>query len=504
MTDYDAIVIGAGNGGLTAAASLAKAGASVLLLERHNIPGGAATSFCRGRFEFEVALHQLSGIGSSEYPGPLRGLLDRIGVMDKLEFVEMDDLYRIVVQSENFDLTLRPDIKEVVRELQLRFPSEKEAIADFFNFVYRFFSEVIGVYYMQDPETSPEKYPLYFKYALKSTQQVLDEFFKEPLLKTAVSPYWTYIGLPPKKMNFSDMAAMFFGFCEFKPYHLKGGSMALSSALAEVVTENGGTIQYNCGARKIIIEEGRVRGVVTDMGEEITCRYIVSNASKITTYVDLIGSEHIPESTMKELKQSRISQAGFILYMGLDCEPETVGITESTNFLMGNTDEDAAFERMKELDISSQDALVLSCYDLRDKEFSPEGASQVALVTLKYGQPWLKIPPDEYYDTKFKCADQMLKVIEPLYPDLRKHIEEIEVATPITCMRYLGHPTGAIYGFEHHIKDSDHFIANRSEIKGLYGAGGWVGLCGFQPTLESGVKAARSIKREIKKAEEVA
>ena len=72
MKDYDAIVIGAGNGGLTAALTLSRRGRKVLLLERHNIPGGCATSFCRGRFEFEVALHQLSGIGLESNPGPLR------------------------------------------------------------------------------------------------------------------------------------------------------------------------------------------------------------------------------------------------------------------------------------------------------------------------------------------------------------------------------------------------------------------------------------------------
>ena len=64
MPDYDVVVIGAGNGGLTSAVSLAGKGLKVLLLERHNIPGGCATSFVRGRFEFEVALHQLSGMGT--------------------------------------------------------------------------------------------------------------------------------------------------------------------------------------------------------------------------------------------------------------------------------------------------------------------------------------------------------------------------------------------------------------------------------------------------------
>lgn len=56
---YDAVVIGAGNGGLTAAARLAKEGKRVALLEQHNMPGGFATSFVRGRFEFEPSLHEL-------------------------------------------------------------------------------------------------------------------------------------------------------------------------------------------------------------------------------------------------------------------------------------------------------------------------------------------------------------------------------------------------------------------------------------------------------------
>ena len=59
MPQYDAIIIGAGNGGLSAALTLAQAGKKVAVFEKHNIPGGCGTSFCRGRFEFEVALPKL-------------------------------------------------------------------------------------------------------------------------------------------------------------------------------------------------------------------------------------------------------------------------------------------------------------------------------------------------------------------------------------------------------------------------------------------------------------
>ena len=96
MPDYEAVVIGAGNGGLTAATTLAKSGVKTLLLEQHNVPGGCATSFVRGRFEFEVALHQLSGLGNENNPGPLHATFAKLGILDKLELVEEHDISGLV------------------------------------------------------------------------------------------------------------------------------------------------------------------------------------------------------------------------------------------------------------------------------------------------------------------------------------------------------------------------------------------------------------------------
>ncbi|MDD6276059.1 MAG: FAD-dependent oxidoreductase [Clostridia bacterium] len=73
MKTYDVIVIGAGNAGLTATLELLTKGKKVLLIEQHNIPGGCATSFCRGRFEIEPSLHELCGVGSAENPAAVPG-----------------------------------------------------------------------------------------------------------------------------------------------------------------------------------------------------------------------------------------------------------------------------------------------------------------------------------------------------------------------------------------------------------------------------------------------
>jgi phytoene dehydrogenase-like protein len=496
MADYDVIVIGAGNGGLTAAATLAKSGVRVLLLERHNIPGGCATSFCRGRFEFEVSLHQLSGLGTAQQPGPLRVVLNSLGVLDKLEFVQMKDLYRIM-GPDNLDIVLPADRAGTVNVLQKRFPDEKEAISRFFDLVYKFFNEVIGAFYLKDPDVSREKYPLYFKYAFKSAKSVIDEYFKDPLLKLALGIYWSYMGLPPRLLSFSDYAALYFAYMEFKPYHIKGGSQALSNAIIDSFLASGGEVRFNCAVEKIVVKEGAVKAVVTEHGDEISAGYIVSNASPITTFVDMIGTEHFPASLMDSMRGSTVSTSFITIFAGLGCEPETVGITETTNFICASTDMERQYELSKTLDCD-ESSLILSCYDKSDPDFSPAGACQVAIVAMKYAEPWLRVPAGEYYREKYRCADAMLRSVERHFPGLRDNIEEIEVATPLTHMRFLGQPGGSPYGFDHHLKDSAFFMPHKLPIKGLYGAGAWYGEPGYQPTLTSGTRAARSILKEMK------
>ena len=493
MSKYDAVVIGAGNGGLAAAAKLAQGGLNVLLLERHNIPGGAATSFCRGRFEFEVALHQLSGLGTPEKPGLLRLELDKLGVMEDLEFVEISDLYHVAT-SDGFRITLKTDRDETIAVLKDRFPHEKKGIQGYFDLLASFANDMIGTFIFRDPEASRQKYPNLYKYALRNSKEILDQYFSDPLLKAILSVYWGYIGVPPTRLAFAYLAMVLYQYMEFKPYHVKGGSQALSNAILNKFISNGGTAHFNCGVKKILVHDGQIKGVVTDHDDEISTEYIVSNASPIATYTQLIGTEHLPEDASIEMKSRNLSTSAFTMFVGFDCEPEQLGISESTNFLMKSTDiSDSLLDRMNQLDIQDE-LMVLSCYDVSDPDFSPPGTCQANIVTLKYGEPWLRIPPQQYYDQKFHCAEALLQRVYEIYPEAKNHIEEVEVGTPLTHMRYLGHPLGAIYGYEMLTKDSLFFQPGRySPIQGLSFAGGWAGDNGFEPTLRSGIAAAKSI-----------
>jgi prolycopene isomerase len=496
MPDYDVVVIGAGNGGLTAALTLAKAGRKVLLLERHNVPGGCATSFVRGRFEFEVALHQLSGMGSPEKPGPLRAILGDMGVLDKLEFVEMENLYRVVFPG-TFDITLKAEHEEVIKELQKRFPKESDAIRRFFDLIYEFSMQLIQGLFFHDPEISKEKYPLYFKYAFKNTQDILDKYFENPLLKSVISVYWGYVGVPPSRMPFGDFAIMLFAYIEFKPYHLKGGSQALSNALLDSFLQAGGEARFSCSAKKIMVKDGAVSGVITEYGDLVSSRYVVSNASTIQTYIDLIDRDEVPGSQLEEFRTSSIGPSAFTVYLGLDCEPAELGIRETTNFITTTTDADKAFSYWRTLE--KQGWALLTCYDVCDPDFSPPGTCQAAIVMLQYADPWYAVPAHQYAETKYRYAEGVIDLAERVFPGIRDHIEEAEAASPLTHLRYLGHPGGAIYGLDQFAKDSPFFLSNRSPIQGLYFAGAWVGSGGFQPTLTSGRSTARTILKQLRK-----
>ncbi len=495
MVDYEAVVIGAGNGGLTASLTLAKAGVKTLLLERHNIPGGCATSFIRGRFEFEVALHQLSGVGTEEFPGPLRNSFNELGIANDIELVRMENLYRAVLPGK-FDVTLKADKAKSIETLKEKFPNESAGIDRFFNLVWEYCNQWIHVTMMRDPESSPVKFPVYFKYALKPLQEVLDEFLNDQNLQSVIGMYWPYLGIPPAKLPFGEFAVLLWAYSEFKPWHIKGGSQALSNSLLNSFLSHGGEVKFNTGVKTIKTNNGRVCGVITEHGDEVTTDRIVSNAGTYTTYVELLDESVVPEWRFKELGARSVGVSAVSVFLGFDAEPEELGIHETTNFLSTSIDNNQIWEDWKTL--NPPKSMLFSCYDVEDPEFSPKGCCQAALISLAYAEPWLRIPPTKYADEKYKFAGHMLDVLYKVFPDCKNHIEEIDVGTPLTHMRYLGHPGGAIYGFDQFAKDTDLFMEKTSPVKGLYHTGAWVNSGGFQPTLMSGASTGRAVIRSLK------
>ncbi|NKF52377.1 NAD(P)/FAD-dependent oxidoreductase [Shewanella sp. WXL01] len=499
MTDFDAIVIGAGNGGLTAAATLQRGGARTLLLERHNIPGGCATSFVRGNFEFEVALHQLSGMGTEKQPFIMRQVFAELGIMDKLDVVVERDLYRYVMPAKDgaehaIDITLPASWKGLEKTLVEHFPDEAPAISKFLALCEGLSMECFMVLPKAKRITDEQEFtatcPLFTQYGLQSAKDVLDGFFKSRELKALVAAYWCYLGMPPKDFAFKDLAIMFYSYAAFKPCHVKGGSQAISSALLESFLAAGGEVKFNCGAEKILTENSQVKAVVTESGETFSCQQIISNISPQHTFNELLDIP-TPKQAAQDMKSRRLGTSAFVLYIGLDCAPQDIGVTAASSFIVDDLEEDIAHDLMST--IAPPKHTMLTCYNYDDPSFAPEGKSAISLVCLQYGEPWQNITAEDYAAAKYQFAEHLLDHAERVFPNIRAHIEEIEAATPLTMMRYLNTPGGAIYGFQQNTQDANIFRRRIDQVKGLHMAGSWMGMGGFQPTYMAGHTTAKGV-----------
>ncbi|MFD9464583.1 phytoene desaturase family protein [Streptomyces sp. NPDC060027] len=491
MNDFDAIVIGAGNAGLTAATTLQRAGVRTLLVERHNVPGGCGTSFRRGRFEFETALHQLSGVGAQGQEYSLRGLFESLGVADKLDFIQEHDLYRSLVPGHH-DVTLPADWDGAIDALEVAFPGNRDRVARFFQLLKDItFWQIAAMRGM--PRESID--PVLFGHGLRPAKDVLDEYFDHDGLKHVLGMYWTYLGQPPSKLCFQDLALTLFAYLEFKPWHVRGGSQAMSTAILDSFLEAGGQARFNTAVEKILTSGGRAFGVRLDDGQDVTAVDVVSNASLPVTY-GMLEPSAVPSAVRRDLATRRIGVSGFVLHMGLNTTPKDLGFTTSTSFVNLDTDNDRTYDGWSSLAEPAR-GICMSSYDVAPIGFAPSGATHVSLMTLQYAEAWNKIEPADYARTKFAYAETLLDVAEHMTPGIRDTIEEIDVATPMTMMRYLGHPGGAIYGYDQDATEGWLFrdSERHTHVPGLHLAGSWAGIGGFQPTLEAGARVARRLLR---------
>jgi ferredoxin-NADP reductase/phytoene dehydrogenase-like protein len=497
---FDAIVIGAGNGGMTGALTLCGAGKKVLLLEQHSITGGCGSSFVRGRFEFETGLHQLYGIGQSitGEKGALRKLFEELDVWDKIEFVRQEEAFRLAFKGMG-EIALPNTRDEFVQELKDFFGAEADAIER-----YQLLVEKVGVEFMRLYETTAQgepvtqkSFPLLYEYGTKTGLEMLNQYFENALLKGVYQCLYGYLGIPIERIPFAVLAAL---------YERDGGtwtvretSMSMSNALTNAFIDRGGTLKLNTRVERILIEDNAVKGVVTAAGETYYANVVLCNANRINAYVDMIDNSLVPESVYADLRVSPPGQSIFGLNIGLDCTAEEAGVMNGTSFLMPPPGGPPARYDVNLRQLEVVPLEYLSCYNIDDPEYSPPGTCALTVLTSKLTDPFVEMPPEKYHEAKFAYAEKMLNYLDDYYPLIRQHIEEIEVFTPMTIMRYIGSQNGSIYGVDSHIKD---LIASkldaRSPFAGLYFCGATLLFGGFHTTLLSGNAAAKLILKDLR------
>ncbi len=499
MQDYDALVIGAGMGGLSAAAYLVKEGKKVLLLERHNVPGGYASSFTRGRFEFEVSLHELSGLGSDMDKGPLWRILNEYDVARRVEFIRIPEFYRSVFPD--LDITIpvgRSNFEEV---MAARFPGSAEEIKRFSALMFQFADEALRANRagMKMVARQPDEFPALLANFGKTLAQVLNPMVSDEKARAVLGQAWGYYTLPPSKLSFLIYALGTASYLRFGPAHIKGKSQALSQAFVDAIEEKGGQVRLNQGVSRILVDGGKVRGVVTDDGTEVLAPIIICNANPVSVCLDLIGRDQIPSWYLRRLGAWTPGASTFNVYCGVDCDYRELGLRNHETFVNVNYDLDAhgAMARA-DIGIEIPEAAV-TAYNAVDEDFSPPGTANIVITTISYSEPWLKLPPGEYLEAKQQVAENLVRLAERVAPGLRDHLEVVEAATPLTNARYANTFGGSIIGFDENFQGTAlQRIPSRGPLEGLYFSGAYVNIGGgYEPVIASGWLAGKDAVEDM-------
>ncbi|MDR2956934.1 MAG: NAD(P)-binding protein, partial [Coriobacteriales bacterium] len=320
---FDTIVIGAGNGGMTGALTLSKAGQKVLLLEQHSTTGGCGSSYVRGRFEFETGLHQLYGIGDNEAgeTGPLRRVFEELGIFDQIKFVRQEEAFRIAFKGMG-EIALPNEHDAFVKALQDFFRPESTAIVEYQELVDAFDAEFMRLYEFTaaGKAISQQDFPYLFEYAGYTGLEMLDKYFQNPMLKGVYQTLFGYLGMPIDRVPFPVIAALYLRYgCTWNVHET---SMSMSNAITNAFIDSGGTLKLNSRVARILIEDNAVKGVITENGEVYYAKVVLSNISRLNVYVDLIDNALVPEDLYSNLRVSTPGQSIFGISVGLDCTAE--------------------------------------------------------------------------------------------------------------------------------------------------------------------------------------
>jgi len=506
---YDAIIIGAGGGGLSAGAALAKAGKKVLILERHSKVGGYMTNFQRGPYSFEVSLHAMDGLDPE---GMTRMAFAGLGILDKVKPVKLDPMYRTIYPD--FTVDVPADAQAYQELLKKQFPAEAEGIEGLFKALAGINTAMMNLISLQGPEKGKAIKSIFFKpwifwpvikYSQLTLSEMLAEYIQDPKLIALFTQLSGFAGNEPDNVSAMFFAMMWNSYHFGGYYYFEGGSQSVSNALAEVIKENGGEIKLNTLATKIIIENGQAVAVRAEDGSEYKCRYVVSNANAPDTFFKLIGKEYLPPAYVKKLENLKIGMSAYVVYLGVDKDYRSYFPKGVHELMITETyDQRQNFEYYR-IGEPEKVSFAIADYSLVDPQAAPPGKNVICLTTIMpydYKGDWYESQGhDKYLALKEEVAKVLIRRSEKYLPDLSKHIEVMEVGSPRTMEHFTLNPRGTIFGWDNTPEQSMFKrLPNKTPIPNLYLAGAWTFPgAGQSAVLASGALAAQAILMQEKK-----
>lgn len=509
---YDVVIIGGALAGMSCAMRLASQGKSVLILERHNLPGGVATSFVRNGVEMEATLHEMMSIGPKESPLFIGRYLDEMGVV--IDWLRVPEAYDLVSPEDHIDIELHagknPDGTWICAdEIDKQYAGTKDQVNKLMDLCENVYQSVV---YLNEHDLSKlqmlkDHEPL-VKTAGYSAKEVIDKYVDLPLdVKKILSAYWIYVGQPMSSLPFTIYAFLMGDYMSGGSYVARGFSHEMACAMADRCQKLGVQIEYCQEVEKILVNHNQVYGVRTKRGDEIHCDYVASAPYPNVVFGKMIEPQsEVPEEARRYANSMPMSVTAFSVVLMLDARPEDLNIHSYSVFSSETKfDTDKFWAEGKQL--GNWDYLTTICLNYANPEGVPEGKTSLSITNLPLPDCFDDVKADDYFETKYKVASQMIdQVSRRLGVNLKDHIIDIEIETPVSIAHYTGAYRGGIYGYQHNMQNSivarlEDAAVNNDYIKGLvWCSSPQLAGDGMAVNINNGKIAAKIILTEMEEA----
>lgn len=467
-------VVGAGIGGMSAAARLAKQGHQVTVFENSDQSGGKCRTEWFGDYAFDTGPSLLT------LPAVFRDLFLKTGkriehVLDispvdpafnynfadgsKVTFPNLSNPKTYQEIEKSFGISASQSWRQIIERSEKMWEASRDSFIE---------SELTSIWPLllrknlinQINQISP----------FTSLRSLSEKLNLDPHLKMIIDRYATYTGSDPRSAP-AVLLTIAFVESTFGAWHIKGGIGQLSVALEQRCRNLGVDFQFKSLVTKILVERNKVEGVVLSDGKIIKSDLVVSNSDAEYTFNSLIGNEvSSARGERRKLKSATKSLAGFSLLLGLDNKKsKPVDVKHHNVYFPENYD--LEFDQIFTQKVPVTDPTIYLCAP-KDSSMV-KGADKDAWFVLVNAP---RHEPESGWDWKDggqEYAQKIISKMDDLGLNVTNRLDFMEYRTPADLENYAMAPGGSIYGTSSNSPVSAFLRArNRSKVKGLFCVGG--------------------------------
>lgn len=495
----EAVVIGSGAGGLTAAGMLASHGLNVLVLEQQHAFGGCLSSFRHDGYQFDVGLHYVSDWGAD---GIFPRFLRTMGAAE-LSARPLDPDGFDTLSFPDFTFRVPSDVELFRDRLVAMFPAERRGIDRY----VRAIGECRALLGLAAGRRGlvrrlwGARHAL--RYAAGTVADFLDSCTRDPQLQAVLAAQNAIYGEPPSRASLFEHLIAVSSYLEEGAYYPAGGGTALAERMVGAIVRHHGRVVTGARVTRILVERGRVTGVAYRLEHEeeervVRARVVVSDADLKHTLLDLVPAAALRARTRRRVSGYEMGAAFGAVYLGVRRDLRAEGVP-NTNFWIYNTyDLERVYADARECRFDPMPPCFVSFASLKDPDdenIAPPGIANVELMSIAPSAPeaWGTTAEEfmrgaardkpAYREVREEYAERLLQSAERVLPGLAGDVEHIEISTPLTHWKYTGATGGTPYGIA---PIPSQILWRRprttTEIDGLY-------LCGASTMFGGGVLA---------------